>query len=235
MRLFVLIMFLLTSSLAAMNAHACGEPWDREGYIGGLFNFSFSQWENGRGSKAIPDKALGGTLIGGFRVNDLLAIELSYDYLQSRSKRASANQNEQLLGRAIPSHQETHEGKFNLKGWGVSMGLFSNYLFDEFQVFGNLGIASLKPKVTHTHVSTVAVVGLPEAFINAKETLTAKAKYIPKASIGFHYMIEEWIGIRGSGTWYNTSRFNDITNASSENTAKLKDTFMFSLGVLFFI
>ena len=229
------IAFLLIISLFGANTYAYGDPWDREGYFGGLLNVSFNQWEPGLGNKSIPNRAMGGAFVGGFRINDWFAVELSYDYLQSRSKQVSANKNEQVLDRIIPSHQETHKGKFNLKGWGASVGLFSDYLFDELQIFANIGIANLKPKVLHTHVSTVAIIGLPEAFINVKETLNAKSKYIPKASIGFHYMIEEWVGLRGSVTWYNTSRFGYITNTNSQNSAKLKDTFVGSFGILFFI
>lgn len=211
------------------------EPWDRDGYLGGAISYVNTSWDNGLGSLVVPTSAPGLVAFAGYHISEHFGVEVYYQYFQSSSRNYSALRNQALLGRVVPSYQETHDAKFKMKGWGGSIILTSSELIDDFKVYMGIGCSDIASKVTHTHISTTAISGFPAAYINAKRTLTKNKRLIPELKGGFNYEIDDWVGVRGEARWLKTSKINYLSAPNVEFKAKQRDSFSLSLGLAFYI
>lgn len=181
-----------------------------------------------------------GNIFVGLKFNDYFGVEGGYESTIQKTKNVTLGANDTYLGMTTgiggpfnmnPGENLKASTKIKISGW--HFGITTEYPIYVNNVQNSLSLTSyLGLKKTRINLSstTLIVAGVVDNGIDLLNHDNKKTLF--KLSAGLQYFINNNFGLKISGSWENTSKFQPY-NTKNTLRASLKNSISYSLGFLF--
>ena len=197
-------------------------------YLGLEYKLGYTKGKDDSWKNLLPTNKVNnsGTIFAGVQFHDCIAGELGYT--QSTKQKKSSNTTGVTMFGVTDNAGSLQEAKLSYRS--VSFDLNGQYpAGDSFAFLGTVGIASVKPKLNMTNLST--------ATNNSITTISGKSKAAFRLGVGAQYT-QGMFGVRTRIMWEGTSRlrvdtgtYNPVAGSAANVTNKpFKDTLAWTLG-----
>lgn len=225
----------LVCALAGFAATASAD-WDNcwcfQPYVGLDAQGRHVEFTKGFGDNLFKQDYPQGNVYAGVKLMDWLGLEAGYEWTKRMHRTSSLGGGAVNLGNtvagAISPVVYTSKAKFD--GWHANLVGFLPIMEDCCtELFASVGVVHLR---SFFERSLISVAGAPSTSI----AHFRQSKTIARANLGVQAKIVDAFGIRASIGWENTSKirpFATNTDALATTQVKMKDSFIYGLGIFY--
>lgn len=230
---------LSIAALFSSSAFSSGFPFYTDTclspYIGADIAMRYSPFQRNFGGNVFKQYYPEGNLFLGVKVSNYLGAELGYKSSMSKTRVVSLGAGEIILGTSLENPPEVYKSKANFKAWHIKLlGFIPLCKQDCLSLLGSIGISRSKLFAKEQLVQNF-IPGLgPSGLTDGQSTSTfSKTKSILTFGTGVQLAVDERTYLRTKIEWEDTSRFKDIIAKENTKILKSKNSFIYSMGILF--
>ncbi|MCS5707823.1 hypothetical protein CC99x_002780 [Candidatus Berkiella cookevillensis] len=202
-------------------------------YLGLDLQYRETPLHKGQGDNIFASQFHQGQLYTGVRFLEYFGLELTLSKSNIKNEARVFGGNNVVLGVFIPpaGPTEAHQSHAEFKSFSANVIGFYPIPFDKrcrTELIASMGVARSHPKFIDDLTSLNGVpLAVPQSFTFDKR------KTILRLMAGLQYKLTHNIGLRGSISFEDTSRFNTFKSNQPGNIRiiSLKDSFIFGLGI----
>lgn len=229
-----LFVFLFSTNLFAYHSpiyhDICLTP-----YVGADAVIRYNPFQNNFGGNVFEQYYPEGNAFFGVKFSDYLGAEVGYKTSVSKTRVVSLGTGETAVGIPVDNPPALHRAVASFKGWHVELvGFIPIYRKACASLLGSLGISRTKlfarDKIVQTFLPGFGVAPFPD---NLEVSTFSRTKNILTIGMGIQIEIKEETYLRLKINWENTSRFKSVFAKENNGILKPKNSFMYSVGVVF--